>query len=167
MPETISGNGGHQALWAVTQVVIRGFSLSDEQARPILEEYSRRGQPAWSEKELAHKIKQAREKSRLPFGYILDRADGRASTGTRMGQEQTTTPQPPTTPEPWDPAIPLGGNLVAPPFPVECLPGWLAAWVRATAQATQTPPDLAAMLALPICGAALAKTPGKRRGKPF
>jgi replicative DNA helicase len=50
----------------------------------------------------------------------------------------------------WDPPIPFGiaGNL--PAFPVEALPGWLGEYVAAVATATQTPPDLAGMLALAV-----------------
>jgi hypothetical protein len=44
-----------------------------------------------------------------------------------------------------------------PPFPVDALPGWLKAFVTAEAEATQTPPDLAGMLILAVCGAPLAK----------
>jgi replicative DNA helicase len=50
----------------------------------------------------------------------------------------------------WAPPIPFGvtGNL--PVFPVEVLPGWLGEYVAAVATATQTPPDLAGMLALAV-----------------
>src|SRR5215204_1999735 len=50
----------------------------------------------------------------------------------------------------WAPPVPFGvtGNL--PVFPVEVLPGWLGAYVAAVATATQTPPDLAGMLALAV-----------------
>ena len=37
-----------------------------------------------------------------------------------------------------------------PAFPVEVLPGWLGEYVAAVATATQTPPDLAGMLALAV-----------------
>ena len=43
-----------------------------------------------------------------------------------------------------------------PPFPVEALPAWLAAFVRAEATATQTPPDLAALLAMAALAAVSA-----------
>jgi hypothetical protein len=38
--------------------------------------------------------------------------------------------------------VPLGSDYATPPFPIDCLPVWLAAWVQAKAEATQTPPDL-------------------------
>jgi replicative DNA helicase len=50
----------------------------------------------------------------------------------------------------WEPPAPFGaiGNL--PVFPVEALPDWLGEYVAAVATATQTPPDLAGMLALAV-----------------
>src|SRR5262245_35955209 len=62
-----------------------------------------------------------------------------------------------TAAEPWEEPLPLGGPCAVPPFPIHLLPAWVRDWVSATAEATQTPPDLAAMLALGIAGAGLAK----------
>jgi replicative DNA helicase len=51
----------------------------------------------------------------------------------------------------WEPPAPFGVAGAAPPsFPVEVLPGWLGEYVAAAATATQTPPDLAGMLALAV-----------------
>jgi hypothetical protein len=50
----------------------------------------------------------------------------------------------------WTPPIPLGLTGAVPAFPVEVLPGWLGDYVAALATATQTPPDLAGMLALAV-----------------
>jgi replicative DNA helicase len=50
----------------------------------------------------------------------------------------------------WEPPIPLGITGAVPAFPVEVLPGWLGEYVDAVATATQTPPDLAGMLALAV-----------------
>jgi replicative DNA helicase len=50
----------------------------------------------------------------------------------------------------WEPPAPFGGSGEVPPFPVEVLPGWLGEYVAAVATATQTPPDLAGMLALAV-----------------
>src|SRR5215207_3939903 len=43
-------------------------------------------------------------------------------------------------------------------FPVEVLPGWLGEYVAAVASATQTPPDLAGMLALAVLATVAAGT---------
>ena len=56
----------------------------------------------------------------------------------------------------WDTIEPLGITNV-PPFPVAALPRALADFVAAEAEATQTPPDLAAMLCLSTCAAAASK----------
>jgi replicative DNA helicase len=50
----------------------------------------------------------------------------------------------------WTPPVPLGDGGGVPAFPVEVLPGWLGEYVAAVATATQTPPDLAGMLALAV-----------------
>ena len=44
-----------------------------------------------------------------------------------------------------------------PAFPVHVLPEPLRSWVVATSDATQTPPDLAGMLSLAVCGGACAR----------
>jgi replicative DNA helicase len=50
----------------------------------------------------------------------------------------------------WEPPVPFGSGDEVPPFPVEVLPGWLSEYVAAVATATQTPADLAGMLALAV-----------------
>jgi hypothetical protein len=50
----------------------------------------------------------------------------------------------------WTPPVPLGLAGAVPAFPIEVLPGWLGDYVAAVAAATQTPPDLAGMLALAV-----------------
>jgi replicative DNA helicase len=62
----------------------------------------------------------------------------------------------PATP-PWPDPVPLGGLPKTPAFPIDVLPDWLRPWVDEESRATQTPVDLAGMLALALCGAALAK----------
>jgi hypothetical protein len=55
--------------------------------------------------------------------------------------------------EEWEPPADLRTTVV-PPFPVEALPGWLRDYVRALSNFTQTPPDLAGMLALAVLSTA-------------
>lgn len=47
--------------------------------------------------------------------------------------------------------------LDLPPFPLDALPPVLADFVRAESEFSQTPPDMAAMLCLAACGAAIGK----------
>jgi len=58
----------------------------------------------------------------------------------------------------WTRPAPLAATGTLPGFPTGTLPGWLASFVQAVATATQTPPDLAGMLAL----SALATAAGGR-----
>ena len=57
----------------------------------------------------------------------------------------------------WEPITPIGMKSL-PPFPTDALPDWLRAYVEALAAATETPPDLAGLLALSLCGLCVAKT---------
>ena len=56
----------------------------------------------------------------------------------------------------WEPPVPIGVSGILPVFPVEILPGWVREYVAAVSTATQTPPDLAGMLALAVLAAVAA-----------
>ena len=56
----------------------------------------------------------------------------------------------------WEPPVPFHQNAL-PLFPTDTLPQWLRQFVEAEAEATQTPPDMAAMMALSVLSLALAK----------
>ncbi len=58
--------------------------------------------------------------------------------------------------EPWPELVPFEEEPL-PFFPILALPSPLREWVEAESIATQTPPDLAALLALAVCAAAVAK----------
>lgn len=58
----------------------------------------------------------------------------------------------------WEQPVPLGETRPRPPFPTEALSGWLGDMVATVAEATQTPPDLAACVGL----AALSTAAGGR-----
>ncbi|GAA2129855.1 hypothetical protein GCM10009760_01580 [Kitasatospora kazusensis] len=58
----------------------------------------------------------------------------------------------------WPDPVPLGSHGALPTFPVAALPNWVRAYVEAVAEFTQTPPDMAATMAL----AALATAAGGR-----
>lgn len=61
-----------------------------------------------------------------------------------------------TSTEEWGAPAPLAEDFSPKPFPRDVLPDWLSEWVEQTAEATQTPVDLPAMLSLGVCSAALA-----------
>jgi hypothetical protein len=56
----------------------------------------------------------------------------------------------------WDPPVPFD-QFNLPPFPTAVFPSWLRAFLEAEAIATQTPPDLASMLAFSVLATACAK----------
>lgn len=60
--------------------------------------------------------------------------------------------------ESWLDPVPLGSHGALPVFPVHALPKWVGAYVEAVAEFTQTPPDMAATMAL----AALSTAAGGR-----
>ena len=57
---------------------------------------------------------------------------------------------------PWEPLVPFTRYDV-PSFPVDAFPGWLRNYVLELAESTQTPVDLASMLAMAVCATATAK----------
>lgn len=58
--------------------------------------------------------------------------------------------------EPWPEIQPFESEPL-PEFPVDALPSPLREWVEAESIATQTPPDLAALLGLAVCASAIAR----------
>lgn len=66
MPEAISGAGGHAALWAVARKLVCDFELDEQAAfRVLATEYNPRCKPAWSDRDLQHKISDAANKARI------------------------------------------------------------------------------------------------------
>lgn len=59
-------------------------------------------------------------------------------------------------PEPWPEIQPFETEQL-PEFPVDVLPSPLREWVKAESVATQTPPDLAALLGLAVCASTVAR----------
>jgi hypothetical protein len=68
LPPAISGNGGHNATFRAACWLVK-CGLGDSEALALLLEYNRRCLPPWTEKELAHKLADARRlvKSHLVF----------------------------------------------------------------------------------------------------
>ena len=62
LPPAVSGAGGHPATFRAACECVR-FGLGDADALALLLEYNRRCSPPWAEKELAHKLTDARRKA--------------------------------------------------------------------------------------------------------
>ena len=92
----------------------------------------------------------ARRRRVIDLGIRLAHSDADPAVLAHLAGELADT----TTAAPggrgWEPPIPFGATGEVPAFPVEVLPGWLGEYVAAVATATQTPPDLAGMLALAV-----------------
>lgn len=60
IPPAISGSGGHRQTLLAAEHMVRGFELDDGTAMSLLCEWNRSCVPPWSERELQHKILEAR-----------------------------------------------------------------------------------------------------------
>jgi replicative DNA helicase len=92
----------------------------------------------------------ARRRRVIDLGIRLAHSDADPAVLAHLAGELADTTTAGVDGHGWTPPIPFGvvGNV--PPFPVEVLPAWLGDYVVAVALATQTPPDLAGMLALAV-----------------
>lgn len=73
----------------------------------------------------------------------------------QLMKEGAFAPSAPFAPE-WEPPIPFD-TMQTPPFPVEALPGTLAAFVEALAESTQTPEEMGGTLSLGVLSTAFQR----------
>jgi replicative DNA helicase len=92
----------------------------------------------------------ARRRRVIDLGIQLTHSDADPAVLAHLAGELADTKTAGPGERRWEPPIPLGIVGEVPAFPVEVLPGWLGEYVAAVATATQTPPDLAGMLALAV-----------------
>lgn len=59
MPPAVSGESGHDTAFHTACILAKGFELPRQEALALLSEWNRTCKPAWSEKELEHKIDDA------------------------------------------------------------------------------------------------------------
>src|SRR4051794_34606203 len=91
LPPAISGAGGHGATFRAACCLVR-FGLSDEAALSLLREWNQTHcQPRWTEKELVHKLTDARRRVGYPVQALpckpavrvvwkIERKSGKAKT---------------------------------------------------------------------------------------
>jgi hypothetical protein len=60
---SISGKGGHNQLWSAARALVGKFELSDAEISSLLHRWNIGCKPEWSDKEIAHKIEEARTKA--------------------------------------------------------------------------------------------------------
>lgn len=63
MDASVSGKGGHDSAWRAACVLVHKFTLPADVALECLRHFNARCAPPWSEKELAHKIRQAQSRA--------------------------------------------------------------------------------------------------------
>jgi hypothetical protein len=113
----IAGSGGHNATWSVARKCAQDFELDESQTLDVLREYNERCQPPWSERELAHKAKEACEKARVEVP-VEDRERHRSmpaehcqSSGNGTADETHWADGSPVDPPPYgDKEQPAGGD---------------------------------------------------------
>jgi len=72
LPVAVSGHRGHDALFRTACELAHGFKLSDDEAWPLLIQYNARCLPPWSERDLKHKLAEARKvQHRQRAGHLL------------------------------------------------------------------------------------------------
>jgi replicative DNA helicase len=99
----------------------------------------------------AHLVSEtARRRRVIDLGIRLAHSDADPAALAHLAGELADTRTAAPGERRWEPPIPIGMSGDVPAFPVEVLPGWLGEYVTAVATATQTPPDLAGMLALAV-----------------
>lgn len=70
-PGAVAGNRGHDETFDAACILIKGFDLTVDEARPLLAAYSTRCDPPWSDREIDHKLESATTKpDGEPRGYL-------------------------------------------------------------------------------------------------
>jgi putative DNA primase/helicase len=74
IPPAVAGQGGHDRTFQAACVLVQGFDLTIDEARPILHHWNLGCIPPWSPSELEHKLHDAlRAGDSRPRGYLWDR----------------------------------------------------------------------------------------------
>ena len=75
MDPSISGSGGHTALYRAAVAMVRGFQLEPDDALAlIVTDYNPRCQPEWTVFDLRHKVRSAVKSGKMPFGALADQS---------------------------------------------------------------------------------------------
>jgi putative DNA primase/helicase len=115
IPPAVSGERGHDRTFHAACILVQGFELSIDEAKPLLQQWNERCIPPWSSAELEHKLADALEAAdSRPRGYLAnreprvvgksfrrDRAHGVADGGpaaspSHLGNPTSASPSPPS-----------------------------------------------------------------------
>ena len=94
VPPAVSGQNGHSTTYTAAVGLVHGFQLGYGDAMTLLSEWNLSCQPPWSDKDLAHKLREASSRSHdKPAGHLIQ------STSTGMDLSRVTFKRPtPTVP---------------------------------------------------------------------
>jgi putative DNA primase/helicase len=82
IPGAISGHHGHDRTFHAACVLIKGFGLSIDSARSLLQDWNQRCEPPWSAQELEHKLQSAHASADTrPRGYLVKDGLERSAAG--------------------------------------------------------------------------------------
>lgn len=116
LPASISGSGGHQALWAAALSLVRGFSIPPARALQMLRtEFNPRCQPPWSDRELRHKIEDAEQDATTEYGYLANRVKPVPAPPPDIDPDYVPAPPPDFVDEPEPSATTTAAPRVAAP----------------------------------------------------
>jgi hypothetical protein len=77
VPGAVSGSGGSTATLMAAVRLVKGFSLSVDDAMVLMREWNRTCSPEWSERDLLRKVEQAATSGRMADGALLHQERGR------------------------------------------------------------------------------------------
>ncbi len=113
LPPAVSGERGHNRTYQAACILVQGFDLSIDEARPILEDWNQACQPPWSKAELEHKLADAaRDPGRKPRGWLLQagQADAPKARSERPGEAGQPSGTEDAARAPTQPDIPPGAE---------------------------------------------------------
>lgn len=100
IPAAVSGSGGHNQTFMAACALVKGFDLTKDEARPLMQEFNGRCQPPWSDAEIEHKLNQADKiPDEEPRGYL------RLSNTAPVGGASAARPAPKPLPSPPKPTF--------------------------------------------------------------
>jgi len=106
----VEGQGGSQTCFRVACALVHGFSLTDDEAMEAIGDWNATCSPPWSDKELRHKLSDARKHSdhTKPRGHLLveEGQPARPTPATRL------LSQPAKQGEPDEPAVPMPADVL-------------------------------------------------------
>jgi putative DNA primase/helicase len=96
IPGAISGQRGHDQTFHAACVLVKGFGLSIDEARPLLYDWNKSCVPPWNKTELEHKLKSAAAAVDVrPKEYLAAHGWKPSSDRTPSSRQPTTSPASP------------------------------------------------------------------------